>query len=89
MLVQTTVKMCMGTNCVQKPFLDHITRFLDVIAGCALLLIGVLAIQGVIPCSTHTAWAILGAGCCYVGIMLWDLIYQVKQHSRLKDKHPC
>ncbi len=70
MIISQAVKLCdcrntHGSHSAEK----NIAFTLDLVAAVALLVIGSLAVAGILPISSPISWALLGGGIVYTAIM--------------------
>lgn len=86
MAIGITVEMCVK-NCIDKGTARDVAPFFDLITGAALLVLGILGISGTLPFSSAASWALIGAGICYTGLIVYGLLAQiVKKQPALRDK---
>lgn len=88
MVFSITVDMCVGGDkCCNRHQMKKVAPFLDLIAGVALLIIGLLAMAGMMTMSTNTSWALIGAGGALTGLSIYKIIEKIKSGSRYSDTY--
>ena len=79
-------------TCVEKQYryenrLAHkVAPFVDFAIGVALVIIGILGTQGVIPMSGSVSFALLGTGAAYAGLRLLGCLAKCKKQMRCTEK---
>lgn len=81
MLVSATIRLLDGGNCSpdKTAKLHNAAPYIDLLLGVALLIIGVLAVCAVINMTASYAWLTLGVGACYVGLIVFNMLVELKK----------